>query len=170
MLTRAPNPKRATLILGLVKAFLRVRLFLDTFQRFLPRNQNLHHVYERSRIIRYQKGKLNVIKRQKISFLGLQVFLTGLQNSNEVQNSHQNRSKNKQVCENAVTRAHESLPLRVMGSCVNSPILFIAPGKKTSRVHPLSYGNCLLLTPPPSPPHFCCPPWGVWIFSVTTRL
>ena len=32
---------------------------------------NLHHVYERIRSIRYQKRKLNVIKRQKISLLGL---------------------------------------------------------------------------------------------------
>ena len=30
-----------------------------------------YHVYERIRSIRYQKGKLNIIKRQKMSFSGL---------------------------------------------------------------------------------------------------
>ena len=31
----------------------------------LRENRTVHHVYERTRSIRYQKGKLNVIKRQK---------------------------------------------------------------------------------------------------------
>ena len=53
-----------------------------------------------------------------MSFLGLQVLLTGLWNSKDIQNSHQSRSKNKLVRENAVTRAHGSCSLRVMGSWV----------------------------------------------------
>ena len=58
------------------------------------------------RSIRYQKGKVNVIKRQKISFIGLKVLLTGLWNLKGIQNSRQNRSKNKLVRElNGVTRA-----------------------------------------------------------------
>ena len=52
-----------------VTALLRTSLFLDTFQgTFFPRKQNLHHVFERIRSMRYQTGKLNVIKRQIISF------------------------------------------------------------------------------------------------------
>ena len=38
-------------------------------------------------------------------------------NLKDVQNSRQNRSKNKLVRKNAVTRAHGSCPLWVMGSC-----------------------------------------------------
>ena len=41
--------------------------------------------------------------------------MTGLWNSKDIQNSRQNCSKNKLVRENAVTRAHESCSLRVMG-------------------------------------------------------
>ena len=66
--------------------------------------------------IRYQKGKLNVIKRQKISFLGLQVLLPGLWNLKDIQISHQNRSKNKLVREIIVTRAYGSCSLRAKGS------------------------------------------------------
>ena len=66
--------------------------------------------------MRYQNGKLNVIKRQKISFLGLQVLLTGWWNSKDIQNSRLNRSKNKLVRKNAVTGAHGSYSLQVMGS------------------------------------------------------
>ena len=109
----AHNPERATSILAAyVTAFLRTSLFLDTFQgSFFPRKQNLHHVYESIRRIRYLKGKLNVIKRLKISFLGLQVLLTGMWNLKDIQNSLQNSSKNKLVLENAVTRAHRSWSL-----------------------------------------------------------
>ena len=66
--------------------------------------------------MRYQNGTLNVIKRQKISFLGLQVLLTGWWNSKDIQNSRLNRSKNKLVRKNAVTGAHGSYSLQVMGS------------------------------------------------------
>ena len=38
-------------------------------------------------------------------------------NLNDIQNSRQNRSKNELVRKNAVTRAHGSCPLWVMGSC-----------------------------------------------------
>ena len=52
----------------------------------------------------------------------------------------------------------------------NSPILLGVPGKKTSRGHPHSLGDCLILDPC-SPPNFRFPPWGrgVWIFSGTTQ-
>ena len=49
--------------------------------------------------IRYQKGKRNVTKKQKIQFLGLWVLLTGLWNLEEIQNSRQKRSKKKLVRE-----------------------------------------------------------------------
>ena len=111
------NPERATPILGLCHGvFTDQFIFRHILGHFFPRKQNLHHVYERIRSMRYQKGKLNVIKRQKISFLGLQVLLTGLRNLKDFQNSHQNRSKNKLVRESAMTRAHGSCSLRVMGS------------------------------------------------------
>ena len=48
----------------------------------------------------------------------MQVLLTGSGNFKDIQNSRQNRSKNKLVRENAVTRAHESCSLRVMGSWI----------------------------------------------------
>ena len=51
-----------------------------------------------------------------MSFLGMQVLLTGSWNFKDIQILGQNRSKNKLVGENAVTRAHESCSLRVMGS------------------------------------------------------
>ena len=38
-------------------------------------------------------------------------------NLNDIQNSRQNRSKNELVRKNALTRAHESCPFWVMGSC-----------------------------------------------------
>ena len=57
---------------------------------------------------RYEKAK-NII-------LGLYVLLTSLWNLKDIQNLHQNRSKNKLVRDNAVTRAHGSCSLRVMGS------------------------------------------------------
>ena len=62
-------------------------IFRHILGHFFPRKWNLHHVYERVRSIRYQKGKLNVIKRQKISFLGLYVLLTDLWNLKDIQNS-----------------------------------------------------------------------------------
>ena len=37
---------------------------------FFPRKEDLYHDYVSIRRIRYQKGKLNVIKRQKTSLLG----------------------------------------------------------------------------------------------------
>ena len=81
-----------------VMVFLRTSLFLDTFQgTFFHRKQNLQHVYELIRSIICQKGKLNVIKGQKILFLGLQILLTGLWNLKDIENLRQNRSKNKLV-------------------------------------------------------------------------
>ena len=113
----AHNPERATPIPGLCHSVFTDQFILrHILGHFFLRKQNLHHVYERIRSIRYQKGKLNVIKRQKVSFFGLWVLLTGLWNLKDIPNSRQNRSKNKLVCENAVTQARGSCSLRVMGS------------------------------------------------------
>ena len=43
--------------------------------------------------------------------------MTGLCDLKDIQNSRRNQSKNKLVRENAVTRAHGSCSLQVMGSC-----------------------------------------------------
>jgi len=51
-----------------------------------------------------------------LSFLGLQVLLTGLWDLKDILYSRQNRSKNKLVLENSVTGAHGSCALQVMGS------------------------------------------------------
>ena len=46
--------------------------FLDTFLGNFSREKwNLRHVYERIQNVGYQKGKRNVIKGQKLLFLGL---------------------------------------------------------------------------------------------------
>ena len=67
----AYNTERATPILGLCYGvFTDQLIFRHILGHFFPRKYN-HHVYERIRSIRYQKGKLNVIKRQIISFLSL---------------------------------------------------------------------------------------------------
>jgi len=72
MLKEILNPERATLILGLCHGvFTDQFIFRHILGHISRRKQNLHHVYERIRILRYQKGILNVIKGQKISFLGL---------------------------------------------------------------------------------------------------
>ena len=44
-------------------------IFRHILRQFFPRKWNLRNVHERIR--RYQKGKRNVIKREKLSFLGL---------------------------------------------------------------------------------------------------
>ena len=78
----------------------------------------LHPVYERIRSKRHQKGKLNVnFKGKKYQFLGLYGFLTGLRNLKHIQNSRQNRSKNKLVRENAVIRVYGSRASALHGSC-----------------------------------------------------
>ena len=69
--------------------------------------------------MRYQKGKLNVIKGQKkiiFKSVGFADFFLDLKDIKSEKNSCQNRSKNNLVRENAVTRAHGSFSLRVMGS------------------------------------------------------
>ena len=53
-------------------------IFRHILGHFFPRKWNLRHVYEHIRSIRYQQGKRNAVKRQKLSFLGLYVLLTGL--------------------------------------------------------------------------------------------
>ena len=88
----AHNPERATPILGLCHGvFTDQFIFRHILGHFFPPKQNFHHVYERIRSIRYQKGKLNAIKRQKISFLGLQVC--GIQ---KIFKFAPKRSKNKE--------------------------------------------------------------------------
>ena len=68
----AHNPERTTPILGLCHGVYTDRfIFRHILWHFFQRKWNVHHVYERIRSIRYQKGKRNVIKRQKLSFLGL---------------------------------------------------------------------------------------------------
>ena len=49
-------------------------------------------------------------------FLGVLVLMTGLWDLKDILNLPQNRSKNKLVSENAMTRAHGNCSLRVMGS------------------------------------------------------
>ena len=99
----AHNPERATPIQGLCHTVYTDQfIFRHILGHFFQQKQNLHHVYESIRSIRYQKGKLNVIKRKKL-FYGLQVFLTGFQNLKDIQNSCQKRFENKLVLQNAVT-------------------------------------------------------------------
>ena len=60
-------------------------------------------------------------KRQQLFFAGkayLKVKLGANSSICGIQNSHQNRSKNKLVREKTVTRAHGSCSLRVMGSWI----------------------------------------------------
>ena len=49
-------------------------------------------------------------------FLGVLLLTTGLWDLKNILNLPQNRSKNKLVGKNALTRAHENCSLRVMGS------------------------------------------------------
>ena len=72
-IVRSLYPAANNSILGLCKGVFTDRfIFRHILGHFFPRKWNLRHVYERGRrILRYQKGKRNVIKRQKLSFLGL---------------------------------------------------------------------------------------------------
>ena len=68
----AHNPERATPILSLYNGVFTDRfIFRHIFKQFFLRKLNLRHVCEPIRSLRYQKGKRNVIKRQKLLFLGL---------------------------------------------------------------------------------------------------
>ena len=49
-------------------------------------------------------------------FLAVLVLVIGLWDLKDILNSRQNRSKNKLVSENTVTRAHGNCSLRVMGT------------------------------------------------------
>ena len=49
-------------------------------------------------------------------FLAVLVSMTGFWDMKDVLNSRKDRSKNKLVSANAVTREHENCPLRVMAS------------------------------------------------------
>ena len=116
MRTGAHNPERATLILGLCHGVFTDRfIFRHILGHLFPRNWNLRHVYKRIQGIRYQRGKRNVIKRQKLSFLVLWILLTGLWDFTDILNSRQICSKNKLVCGNSVTRGNIVLlfPLEV---------------------------------------------------------
>ena len=66
-LLEARNPERVfPVIVPCHGVFTDRFIFRHILGHFFPREENLHHDYERIRSIRYQKGKLNVIKRQKI--------------------------------------------------------------------------------------------------------
>ena len=57
------EPERATPILGLCHGVFTDRfIFRHILGQFFPRKWNLRHVYESIRSVRYQKGKLDVIK------------------------------------------------------------------------------------------------------------
>ena len=63
---------------------------------FFPRTWELRPVHERIiRSIKYDEGKLNVVKSSKVSFSGLLVFPSGLSHQKDIINSRQNLSKNK---------------------------------------------------------------------------
>ena len=71
-----------------------------------------------------------LLKGTKISFLGLQVLLTGLWNSKDIQNSRQNRSKNKLFRENEcmeVARSELWAPVQSKNYHSPQPILDLAP-------------------------------------------
>ena len=65
-LTTPHNPERRTLISDLCQGvFTDQFIFRHILGHVFLRKWNPHHVYEHIRSTRYQKGKLNVIKRQK---------------------------------------------------------------------------------------------------------
>ena len=92
-------------------------IFRHILGHFFPQKLNLHHVDERIRSIRYQKTK-RYLKAKKIIFRSVGLLI-GLWNFKDIQNSRKNRSKNKLVREKAVTRAHGSCSLRVIGSYID---------------------------------------------------
>ena len=101
----AHKPERATPRLGLCDRVFTDRFFLDTFQSTFSReNGGPPSVHERIINVRCDNGKLNVTKRSKMSFSGVLVLLTGLWE--DIRHSRENRSKNKLVSENAVTRVY----------------------------------------------------------------
>ena len=66
--------------------------------------------------MRSNKGNPTVIKRSKMPFLGVLLLTTVLWDLKDILNLRQNRSKNKLVGVNAVTRADKNCLLRGMGS------------------------------------------------------
>ena len=83
---------------------------LFTAKMEAPFHSLAHYKYEK-----WQR-KPTVIKRSKMPFLGVSLLTTGLWDLKNILNLRQNRSKNKLVGKNALTRAHENCSLRVMGS------------------------------------------------------
>ena len=73
-------------------------------------------------------------------------MLTGLWNLPDIQNSRQNRSKNKQVRENAMTQAQGTCSLRIMGSCMVATVWYFA---STSDAILLQF-RCALISVYPS--------------------
>ena len=113
----AHNPESATFILGLCHGVFTDRFsFRCILQHFLPRKRKLLSVHELVINIRGDKGKPNVIKGSKMPFLGVLVLMTCFWDLKDILNSHQNRSKNKLVIENAATRVHGNCSLPIMGS------------------------------------------------------
>ena len=69
VLSGAHNSERATSILGLYHGVLTDQFILrHILGHFFLRKENLHHIYEPTRSIRYQKGKLNVLKGRQYHF------------------------------------------------------------------------------------------------------
>ena len=91
-------------------------IFRCILQYSLSRKWKLRSVHERIINIRSDKGKPNVNNRLKMPFLAVLVLVSSLWDLKDILNSRQNRSKNKLVSENTVTRAHGNCSLRVMGS------------------------------------------------------
>ena len=75
---------------------------------------------ERIRSIRYQKGKVNVSKKQMMSFFNWSVGFPDWFVELKGISSRQNRSKNKLFRENSVARAHGSWSLRVIDWVMDS--------------------------------------------------
>ena len=94
------DPERVTLILSLCQGvFMNQFIFRHILGHIFPQKKRISTIRGR----RYQKGKLNAKKKiifRSVSFADLFVELK------DIQYSPQNRSKNKLVRENALTRAY----------------------------------------------------------------
>ena len=100
------------------RRFHRLDQFLDTFYSTFYRENESSVPFMSALYCKYkeQQRKSTVIKRSKMPFLAVLVSMTGFWDMKDVLNSRKDRSKNKLVSANAVTREHENCPLRVMAS------------------------------------------------------
>ena len=74
-------------------------------------------------------------------FLGVFVLMSGLWDLKDIVNSRQNRSKNKLVSENSVTRAHENCSLRVPGGIFSHNCSCMLPAGAGGRYFPIETGR-----------------------------